>query len=88
MKSLAEFKRSLVLCDTYQVFNSRSNTARIATITKLQSNSFALSSPNGDSWIQYPPAKQVTFINNGNVWSVKFQINSEHYLLFTKIVTM
>lgn len=94
IKNMAEFKRFLKVGQKL-VFTNVDESGKITqravrTITVVQSNSFALTSPRDpsvSSWHEYPKAKDVTFIqcdNQNTVVKVKNDVMGG-YLLYSPV---
>ena len=77
MKSIAEFKRKMIVGSQWVFVSSWSPKPITRTCTISQSNSFALTSvrnPGENSWCDWPKAKEVTFVKTpGEVTKVRIE---------------
>ena len=95
IKNLAEFKRAMELnskWNFYEIIKGIDSRPVVRTCVASQSNSFALDShpkqkdSSIGSWLDYPKAKQMTFVNNvGESTRVKIKASEDFYLVYQPI---
>ena len=93
IKNLSQFKKAMVVGSKWKFIDSRSgNTETIRECTISQTNSFALNNhPNMkdktlNSWLEYPRAKDVIFIQErGENTKVRINLSQEDYLIYQQI---
>lgn len=95
MKSLKEFKAAFKIGESWSCYNSngwKGSTEKtvIRTVGLVQTNAVAFNSndPNRPnmSWLYWPKANQVTFINNNGEYSVRVENEvTGGYLIYKKV---
>lgn len=95
MKSLKDFKSALKPGERWTCFNSMGwknypSKEIIREVVRVQSNAVTFKGPYdvNESWLYWPKAKQLTFINNNGIVSVRVEneVVPGEYLIYTKAV--
>lgn len=90
IKNLSDFKRAMQVGSTWRFYDSRfTENYIIRECTHSQSKNFALNNhpnrkdPEESSWLDYPPAKNILFIQEeGQPTKVKIHLFNDVYLIY------
>ena len=65
MKTVSEFKRTIAVGQLWHAFNHPMNRDMgIRKVSRVQSNSFAFETPRGESWCDFPKARDYQYVDD------------------------